>query len=101
MRKTALFTLLSLALASAAFAKTPADGISVSTDPARAAAVERHAQDLKSQQASQAAAKSAAKSAAHHPSSQKTTHKASHKSTHKTSHKTTASTSKQAKSPKA
>ena len=38
---------LSLAFAGAAFAQNASTGVMVSTDPAKAAAVERHAADLK------------------------------------------------------
>ena len=38
---------------SAAFAQAARDGVTVSTDPAKAAAVERHAQEIKAQQQAQ------------------------------------------------
>jgi hypothetical protein len=53
--------------ASGAFAQAGSDGVTVSTDPAKAAAVERHAQELKArsaQQQMQQPTKSAVKSKA-------------------------------------
>jgi hypothetical protein len=53
-------------MASAAFAQTAAGGITMSTDPARASAVERHALELKSRPAEAAQAKPAAKTSTTH-----------------------------------
>jgi hypothetical protein len=60
---TKLFPILLMcsALASGAFAQT-AGGVTTSNDPAKVAAVEKHAQELKAQQQANAAAKPAAKS---------------------------------------
>ena len=52
MKKVTLALLVAALSTGAAFAQAAADtGVSVSTDPAKAAAVEKHAQELKSQQA--------------------------------------------------
>lgn len=47
--------------ASGAFAQNSSGGVTVSNDPAKVAAVEKHAQELKAQQQANAAAKPAAK----------------------------------------
>ena len=65
MRKLLPILLMSLGLASGAFAQTASDGVTVSNDPAKAAGVEKHAQELKAREAqlhAQAAAKPGAKS---------------------------------------
>ena len=57
--------LMSLGLASGAIAQTASGGVTTSTDPAKAAAVEKHVQELKAQEArkqTQTAAKPAGKS---------------------------------------
>lgn len=64
MSKTILMLVLSSVVASGAFAQTGSSGITMSTDPARAAAVEQHAQELKARPAPQAQAKPAAKQSA-------------------------------------
>jgi hypothetical protein len=51
-------------MASAAFAQTATSGITMSTDPAKAATVEKHAQELKARPAQEMQAKPAAKPAA-------------------------------------
>lgn len=61
MRKIPLILLLSLGLTSGAFAQGASSGVTMSTDPARAAAVERHAQELKARQAQTPQAKPATK----------------------------------------
>jgi len=61
MSKGMWVLLLSSAVASGAFAQTSSGGITMSTDPAKAAAVEKHAQELKARPATQAQAKPAAK----------------------------------------
>jgi hypothetical protein len=110
MNKLGLILLMSLATAGAYAQGT--SGVTTSTDPARAAAVEKHAEELKAQQAKEASAKPATT----HASSKKSTGKTStsHKSTthastpHKstthasTTHKSTthkSSTTKAAKAP--
>jgi hypothetical protein len=84
VKKISLILLMSLGMASAAFAQTATSGITMSTDPAKAAAVEKHAQELKSRPAQEMQAKPAAKPAAKTSS----THKA------KTPAKTTHSSAK-------
>jgi hypothetical protein len=59
MHKISLVVLLSFAAATAASAQTAGMGITTSTDPAKIAAVERHAQDLKSRQVAPTKATSA------------------------------------------
>jgi len=61
---------MTLGMASAAFAQTATSGVTMSTDPAKAAAVERHAQELKARPAQEMQAKPAAKTSS--------THKAKH-----------------------
>lgn len=63
MRKISLIVLMSLGAVTAAFAQSPGNGITTSTDPAKVAAVERHAQDLKSRQAAPSQPKPAARRA--------------------------------------
>jgi hypothetical protein len=77
MNKTGLILLVSLALVGSAYAQKTG-GTTESTDPAKAAAVEKHAQELKAQQS-----KEATSTAATHSSTQKTKAKkkpATHKS---------------------
>ena len=65
MRKLLPIVFMSLGLASSAFAQTAGNGVTISNDPARAAAVEKHAQELKAHEAQQkahATAKPAGKS---------------------------------------
>ena len=76
MKKISLILLMSLGLASAAFAQTGTGGVTMSTDPAKAAAVERHAQVLKARPAPETKAKPATKTASAHASTHKTTHHA-------------------------
>ena len=76
MKKISLILLMSLGFASAAFAQTATDGVTMSTDPAKAAAVERHAQELKARPAPATQAKPATKTAHAHSSTHKTTHHA-------------------------
>lgn len=76
MKKISLTLFMSLGMASAAFAQTATGGVTMSTDPAKAAAVERHAQDLKARPASEVKAKPATKTASAHPSTHKTAHHA-------------------------
>jgi stringent starvation protein B len=64
-----MILLMSLAMASGVYAQGAGSGVTMSTDPARAAAVERHAQEIKLRQAQPAQAKPAAK----HSSSKKST----------------------------
>jgi len=61
MKKVPLILLMSLAMASGVYAQTASGGITMSTDPAKAAAVEKHAQELKARQAQPTQAKPAAK----------------------------------------
>jgi hypothetical protein len=66
MKQLPLIVLLSLGMASAAFAQTTG-GITMSTDPAKAAAVERHAAELKARPAApEAQAKPTAKTTSTH-----------------------------------
>jgi len=74
MKKISLILLMSLGLASAAFAQTGTGGVTMSTDPAKAAAVERHAQELKARPAAEVKAKPATKTASAHASTHKTAH---------------------------
>ena len=106
MNKLTLILLTSLATAGA-HAQGTSGGITTSTDPARAAAVERHAEELKARQSKEAASKPASKPATTHASTKKTkgTAPTTHKSTThaSTSHKSSthkSSTTKTAKAPK-
>jgi hypothetical protein len=83
MKTSLLLALAPLALAAAAQAASPPPtGVSESTDPAKAAAVEQHAQELAARGAhsTMTSSKSASKSShashksAHHGSGQATTH---------------------------
>lgn len=66
MKKISLIILMSLGMASAAFAQTATGGVTMSTDPARAAAVEKHAAELKARPAPAVQAKPAAKASTTH-----------------------------------
>jgi len=59
MNKISLILLASLVTA-AAYAQGTGGGVTMSTDPAKAAEVEKHAQELKARQSEQAASKPAA-----------------------------------------
>ena len=77
MNRTGLILLVSLAAVGSAYAQNTG-GTTVSTDPAKVAAVEKHAQELKAQQS-----KETTSTAATHSSTQKTKAKkkpATHKS---------------------
>jgi len=78
MNKTGLILLMTLGMAAGAYAQTSSGGITVSTDPAKVAAIEKHAQELKARPATTTAA---AQPAATHTSSHAKTH---HTSSHKT-----------------
>jgi hypothetical protein len=64
MKKLFPILLMSLGLASGAFAQTASGGVTMSTDPAKAAAVEKHAQEIKAHEAQQQQAHAASKPAA-------------------------------------
>jgi stringent starvation protein B len=93
LNKFSLIVLMSLATAGA-YAQGAGSGITMSTDPAKAAAVEKHAQELQARQSKEAASKPAAT----HTSAKNT------KSTKKTKGKTPAThksaTPKPTKAPK-
>jgi hypothetical protein len=102
VKKLGLILLTSLATAGA-YAQGTSGGITTSTDPARAAAVEKHAQELQARQSKEPAAKPATSHASTQHAKAKTS--STHKSTaHKSStHASTAhksSTTKAAKAPK-
>jgi hypothetical protein len=80
MKKVPLILLMSLAMAAGVHAQTASGGITMSTDPAKAAAVEKHAQELKARQAQPTQAKPAAK----HSSTKSTKSSKSAKSTKST-----------------
>jgi hypothetical protein len=61
MSKLRLILLISMAMASGAFAQGNSGAITMSTDPAKIAAVEKHAQELKARPAQEPQAKPAAK----------------------------------------
>ena len=87
MNKIGLILLMSLATG-AAYAQSAGGGVTMSTDPAKAAAVEKHAQELQARQSKEATSKPAAT----HASTNKT--KAKTPTTHK------SSTTKPATAPK-
>ena len=66
MSKIPLILLMSLGMASGVYAQSPVGGVTMSTDPAKAAAVERHAQELKARPAQEMHAKSAVKHSSGH-----------------------------------
>jgi|SoiMethySBSTD1v2_1073268.scaffolds.fasta_scaffold1607067_2 hypothetical protein len=106
LNKLSLILLMSLATAGA-YAQGTSGGVTMSTDPARAAAVEKHAEELKARQSKEAKSKPASKPAPAHASTKKTKGKTAttHKSTThaSTSHKSSthkSSTTKTAKAPK-
>ena len=88
MNKLSLILLMSLATGGA-YAQGTGGGITTSTDPAKAAAVEKHAQELQASQSKEATSKPAAT----HTSSKKAKTPATHTTTHK------SSTAKPAKAP--
>ena len=91
MNKTGLILLMTLGMAAGAYAQTSSGGITVSTDPAKAAAIEKHAQELKARPAATTSAKPVA---THTSSHAKTHHTSAHTSSHKAKptaqHKTAA-----------
>jgi hypothetical protein len=91
MRKQTLALLLCAFCAAPLFAQTDSHGVTTSTDPAKAAAVERHAQDLQAQQANSAIA--------HEPTGAGAMHGAKHRHhrhhRHNTSVKAPAGSAKQ------
>jgi len=87
MKKISLILLMSLA-AGATYAQGTGGGVTMSTDPAKVAAVEKHAQELRARQSKEATSKPAAA----HSSTKKT------KATTSTKHKST--TTKPATAPK-
>ena len=92
MNRTGLILLMSLATAGA-YAQGASGDVTMSTDPAKAAAVERHAEELKARQAKETTAKPAAT----HKSSAKSksdTHASTHAKTHTTAHPKTHTTHK-------
>jgi len=67
MSKFPLLVLMSLGMASGVYAQSTSGGVTMSTDPAKAAAVEKHAQELKAHPAQEMQAKPAtAHSSTHH-----------------------------------
>jgi hypothetical protein len=66
MNKSFPIFLMSIALASAACAQSVTGGVTMSTDPAKAAAVEKHAAELRSHPVPEVQAKPAATHAATH-----------------------------------
>jgi hypothetical protein len=80
----------------AAYAQGTSGGVTMSTDPAKAAAVESHAQELKARQANETTAEPAAT----HKSSAKSksnTHAKTHANTHANAHASHKSSAKPAK----
>ena len=61
MKTRSLILLMCLGIASAAFAQTSTGGVTMSTDPAKIATIERHAAELKARPAPEAQAKPVAK----------------------------------------
>jgi hypothetical protein len=86
MNKTGLILLMTLGMAAGAYAQTSSGGITVSNDPAKVAAVEKHAQELKARPA----ATTAAQPAATHTSSHTKAHASSHKAKPAAKHKPAA-----------
>ena len=90
MNRTGLILLMSLATAGA-YAQGTSGDVTMSTDPAKAAAVERHADELKARQTKETTAKPAAT----HKSSAKSksdTHAKTHTNAHAKAHTTHKST---------
>lgn len=87
--------LMSLAMAGA-YAQGTSGGVTMSTDPAKAAAVESHAQELKARQAKETTAKPAGS----HNSTAKTHTKGTTHATHKSNGTHKSSSTKPAKSTK-
>ncbi|HEX4235769.1 MAG TPA: hypothetical protein VH041_15860 [Caldimonas sp.] len=79
MHKISLILLMSLAMAGA-HAQGTGGGVTTSTDPAKAAAVESHAEELKARQSNEATAKPAT-----HKGTSKAKPKAKAPATHKSS----------------
>ena len=88
MHKIGLILLISSLVTVGAYAQGTDGGVTTSTDPARAAAVESHAQELKTRQSKEPASKPAA------------THKSTAKGKAKTHPTHKSSTAKPAKAPK-
>ena len=94
MNRIGLVLLVSLATAGAR-AQGTSGGVTMSTDPAKAAAVESHAQELKARQANETTAKPAA---THKSSAKSSTHAKTHTSAHSSTHATHKSSGKSTKS---
>ena len=94
MNRIGLVLLMSLATAGAN-AQGTSGGVTMSTDPAKAAAVESHAQELKARQANETTAKPAA---THKSSAKSSTHAKTHTSAHSSTHATHKSSGKSTKS---
>jgi len=86
MRKVPMILLMSLAMASGVYAQGASGGVTMSTDPAKAAAVERHAQEIKSREAQQTQAQPAAKKASSKKSNPQAKHTTSKKSNPQAKH---------------
>ena len=71
MRKQSIALVLSTLCIAPVFAQTDSSGVTMSTDPAKAAAIERHAQELRAEQANSAIA--------HEPTGAGTTHAKKHR----------------------
>jgi hypothetical protein len=94
MNRIGLVLLVSLATAGA-YAQGTSGEVTMSTDPAKAAAVESHAQELKARQANETTAKPAA---THKSSAKSSTHAKTHTSAHSSTHATHKSSGKSTKS---
>ena len=66
MRKQSLALLLCALCAAPVLAQTDSHGVTMSTDPAKAAAVERHAEELRAQQANKTIAQAPTGAGAQH-----------------------------------
>jgi hypothetical protein len=74
LKKRSLILLMYLGVASATFAQTSTGGVTMSTDPAKIASIERHAAELKARPASEAQAKPVAKQSTSAKTKTQTTH---------------------------
>jgi hypothetical protein len=86
MTKTTLMLIISLAAATGAYAQGSSGGVTMSTDPAKIAAVEKRVQDVKASQVPTAQTKTTAKKTSTH----KDPAKASSKSKSKPKHASTS-----------
>jgi hypothetical protein len=85
MTKITLMLIMSLAAATGAYAQGSSGGVTMSSDPAKVAAVEKHAQEVKARQVPTAQAQTTAKKSSTHKDPAKASSKSKSKPKHASS----------------